>query len=237
MTPMETSPFWLLTDSLGQTPVGGSTWLRWGRGVSHIVWNAVIHGYRTDSVHLPYLMDPMFERHGAGARLWLAEAGEPSFEDSLRVAAHSWTAMDEWNRPVWVDSKADRRVRLRFALLAAGAVHPSPSLGARLRTMSLEDPPAAVAQIERICADSRRLGRLPQAVCLAAMAVRAAWPEPDSFAHTMDVVSRHYPVYAWYAAMAAATACTNLQETAEEAVRWECRRAGIAAPVAEAVLV
>jgi hypothetical protein len=227
----------LLTDSLGQTVVGSTAWLRWGRGVSHTIWTGTVRGYHADSIHLPYLLDPMFERYGPGARVWLSEVGAPAYEDSVRISSHSWTALDEWQRPEWVDRQADVRVRLRFALLAAGASQPGTELAARLRTLSLRDLTAAAHQVDQICSDSRRGGRLPQATCLAAMAVRSADPSASHVARTMDLVSRHYPVYSWYAAMAAACASADLAETADAAVRWECRSVPQPVRIAEGALV
>jgi hypothetical protein len=222
---MDASPCWLLTDRLAQTAAGGSLWLRWGRGIHHTVWTTPIRGYHTRSVHLPYLLDPMFERYGPGARLWLAEAGDPAFEDAVRMASHHWTTREEWPQPKWVGGEADVRVRLRFALRAAGAGHPAASVADRLMTLSLEDLPSAAHQVEFACAEGRRLGRLPHALCLAAMAVRSAVPDTGDGVRTMDLVSRHYPVYAWYAAMAGACSAADLSATAEAAVRGEVRLA------------
>ncbi len=225
---MNENPCWLLTDPLGETCADGGARLRWGRGINHGVRTSAIHGYRTDSVHLPYLLDPVFERYGPRARLWLSDIGEPCFEDTVRVASRTWTTLDEWRWPEWVESPAEVRVRLRFALLAVGGTHPSPKAGARLRTLSLANLPAAARRLEEIGA-----GGL-QAVSLAAMAVRSAAPAEGSAARLMDMVSKRYPVYAWYSAMAAMCACTDLTAAAEAAVRLEYRRA--ARPVAEPVL-
>jgi hypothetical protein len=218
---MDTSPFWLLTDAMGQTTLGGASWLRWGRSVTHTVWAGSIAGYCCDSVHLPCLMDPVYERYGATARLWLSEVHDVRAADPVRVASHSWTVLDEWERPTWVDGPLAMKVRLRFGLLAAAAAHPNPETAARIRTTSLREICVAGSQMERVCAESRRHGRVPQATCLAAMAVRSAAALKGGTPELADLVSRHYPVYAWYAAMAAACACVDLSELADEAVRWE----------------
>jgi hypothetical protein len=233
---MSASPCWLLTDALGQTPLKGATWLRWGHGVTHAVWTNSIRGYHTDSVHLPYLMDPMFERYGRRARLWLSEVGDPHSEDAVRIASHSWTTVDEWERPLWVDSEFEARVRLRFALMAAAAAHSDPVVGARLRTVSLKDLVSASWQVEQICTDSRGAGRMSQTTSLAAMALRSVQAAPHTAAYMMDLVSRHYPVHAWYAAMAAACACVNLSDLADAAVRWEYRGAAAPVRIAEEIL-
>jgi hypothetical protein len=233
---MTTTPGWLLTDALGQTPLKGATWLRWGRGVTHTVWTCAIRGYHSDSVHLPYLMDPMFERYGRRARLWLSDVGDPHNEDSVRLSSHRWTTLDEWERPLWVDSEWESRVRLRFALLAAAAAHADPTMGLRLRMVSLRDLVPAARQVEQICLDSRREGRTPQTTSLAAMALRSTLAVPHTAAHAMDLVSRHYPVHAWYAAMAAACACVNLSDLADAAVRCECRGAAVPVRIAEEIL-
>jgi hypothetical protein len=49
------------------------------------------------------------------------------------------------------------------------------------------------------------------------------------------MVSRKYPTYAWYAAMAAECSCIDLAAAAYEAVCWECR--GAMLPAKEPVLV
>jgi hypothetical protein len=64
----------------------------------------------------------------------------------------------------------------------------------------------------------------PQAVCLAAMAVRSAASLAGGEPNPMDLVARRYPVHAWYAAMAANCACVPLSDFAERAVRWEQQR-------------
>jgi hypothetical protein len=193
---MKSRPYWLLTDLLGQTPVGDATWLRWGRCVRHVVNTSVVHGYCTESAELPYLLDPVFERCGRGARLWLSEADEPCFTDPVRVASHSWTTVDEWRRPEWVESPAEARVRLRLALLAVGDTHPNPKVRADLRTLPLADLSEAARHMEKISTG----GQAPLAVSLATMAVRAA-PAEGIATHLVDMASTHYPIYAWYAAM------------------------------------
>jgi hypothetical protein len=190
-----------------------------------MVSRAAISGYVTESVHLPYLLDPMHERYGPKARLWLSEVVEPRFGDGVRVASNVWTTLDEWSRPAWVGGTADMRVRLRFALLAAASACAGREAGARIRTLSLRDIPMAAVAVERICAGARRADSLPQAVSLAGMAVRSAAAQLAGAPPLMDLVTREYPVYAWYAAMTAACACTGMEEIADEAVRCEYRSA------------
>ena len=88
---MDKATCWLLTDSLGE---GVSNW-RWGRGVTHTLWPAAICGYCTESAHLPYLLDPLYERYGPGAKLWLSEIGQPRHEDSVRVSSNTWTRISQ----------------------------------------------------------------------------------------------------------------------------------------------
>lgn len=72
--------------------------------------------------------------------------------------------------------------------------------------------------------DCRADGTVPQAVCLAAMAVRSAASLAGGEPNPMDLVARRYPVHAWYAAMAASGSCVALSDFAERAVRWEQQR-------------
>jgi hypothetical protein len=230
---MDHNACWLLTDAFGETSTGGAARFWWGRGVNHTVWTSAIRGYHTDSVDVPYLLDPVFERLGPGARVWLSEAGDPHVEGAVRVASSTWTTLDEWRRPEWVGSTAETRIRLRFALLAAGAAQPDPETTARLRTMSLADLPLAARRLEEMCVDG--CSRAPQAVVQATMAVRAAAHAEGSAAGTLDLVARRYPTYAWYAALAAECACADLTTAAEDAVRLE--GCGILEPAEEPALV
>ena len=220
---MDTQPCWILTDRLGQTPTGGALWIRWARGVTHTIWPAHMAGYGCNSVHLPYLLDPLYERYGIGARLWLVEASDPKcFVGAVRFTANVWTALEEWERPTWVGTKADMRVRLRFALVAAAS--PGTKAAESLRGLSLEDIPAAARLVEQVCAD-RRHGPIPQSTSLAAMAVRSAAAFVHGTPQPMDIIARDYRLYAWYAAMAATCAGADLSALADEAVLREGRGA------------
>ena len=218
---MNTMPFWLLTTPRGQsgaTPAAGS-W--WGRGVTHIHLASEIAGYCSDNASLPYLIDPLYERYGPSGRLWFSAVDSPRYREPNRVVSHAWTTLEEWPRPAWVGGPADRRTRLRFALLAAADTHPDVSIRARMRTLSLENLEEAGRQMSDICHDCRRHGLVPQAMCLAAMGIRAAarleagHPDPE------DRPAQRYTLDAWYAATAAATTCVCLSHFAEEAVRRE----------------
>ena len=233
---MDKGTYWLLTDSRGQTVAGASVWCRWGRGVTHTVWPAAIAGYCTESVHLPYLLDPLYERYGAGARIWLSEIGEAQHVDNARASSHTWTTLVERERPEWVGGAAEMRVRLRFGLLASAAALSNAEFRAHLGSMSLADLPKAAMILARLHAETRRRGSEPRAVCMAAMAVHAAASYSAGRRDLIDLALRHYPLYAWYAAMAAACACVNLTALADEAVKRETRTAGpVRRPVLETV--
>jgi hypothetical protein len=218
---MDKGTCWLLTDSLGQTPISASNWRRWGRGFTHTVWPASISGYCTESVHLPYLLDPLYERYGPSAKLWLSEAGEPCHLDPVRVSANTWTTLVEWERPDWAGGPADLRVRLRFALLAAAASHPAPEVRGRLRGLPLNDLGRSAEIVERLCTEDRCHGRVPQSTCMAAMAIHSAASLKGGHPHPVDLAARHYPVCAWYAGMAAACAGADLVDLADAAVQRE----------------
>ncbi|MCX5684551.1 MAG: hypothetical protein NT049_12805 [Planctomycetota bacterium] len=219
---MESSPCWILTDALGQTPAKGISWFKWGRGVTHAVWGQGLAGYATDSIHLPYLLDPLYERYGSQAKLWLSEVPEPKYTDSVRVTSNTWTTLEEWQRPAWLAAEAEVRVRLRFAILAAAIAHPREEATMCLRAISLRSIHTATRQAEQICAESREDGSVPQCLCLMAMALRSAAALVSGESHPMDLITRHSPLYTWYAAMAAVSAGTDLSSLADEAVRWEC---------------
>ena len=218
---MDKNACWLLTDSLGLTPIGVSDWRQWGRGVTHTLWPTAISGYCTESAHLPYLLDPLYERYGPGARLWLSELGDAHHQEPVRVSSNTWTTLMEWERPDWVGGPADARVRLRFALLAAAAGHSVPEVRSQLRSIALDDTARAAKVVEHISTDGRRHGRVPQATCMAAMAVHSAASLTEGHPHPVDLAARHYPAFAWYAGMAAACACASLAPLADEAVRRE----------------
>ena len=210
-----------MTDGLGQTATERAVWLRWGPGVTRADWRRVIVGYSAESPHVPYLLDPIYERYGMRSRLWFSEAGDCRDLDPNRMAASVWTTHEEWGRPAWVHSGADVRVRLRFALLAAATAVSDTATRGSLRTLSLEDLDTAAGRMERIVSDCRLRGQVPQTVCLAAVAVRSAAAVAAGRPALLDLVARHYSVAAWYAAMAAACACVPLSEIADEAVRQE----------------
>lgn len=189
--------------------------------MTHMHLTAPIAGYACDSVHLPYVLDPLHDRYGPRARLWLAEVFDPELRGPNRVVANAWTSLDEWERPAWVGSEADRRVRLRLALMAAAEAHPTATMRGRLRGLDVSDLSYAAAGVERICEDARREGLVPQAICLAAMAVRAAARVEAGHPRLVDRASRHYGLDAWYAALAAVCACVNLSGFADAAVERE----------------
>jgi len=234
---MNSVPCWLLTDPSGASLIEGRMWRRWGRSVTHREAGPVIAGYACDSPHLPYLLDPIHDRLGVTARLWLAEVPAPLHLDPNRIRGAAWTTWDEWERPAWVAGVADVRVRLRLALMASAEAHPHPSFRARLRNLPVADLKTAAVRLEKICADAAALiGRAPQAICLAAMAVRLAARRESGEPDLADIPARKYPLHAWYAAMAAACACTDLSPLADAAVRQECGRAMSAAVTMEATV-
>jgi hypothetical protein len=234
---MESTFCWLLTDTLGQSCVGTGRWLRWGPGQTHSLWWAGISGYCCDSRHLPYLLDPLYERHGPGARLWLSEAGGMRHADAVRIESRLWTTLHECTRPAWVGSDADARVRLRYALLAAGEAQPKSGLTNVLSAVSLHDLPDAAARIDKACAAARRGAPLPQSTCLATTAVRSAAALATDESTAAGLALRQYPLYAWSAGMAAACACVDLSALADEAVRREAGSAGMPARAPEVVTV
>ena len=234
---MDSAPCWMLTDALAQTPAGGVARFKWGRGVTHTAWGPGFYGYSTDSTHLPFLLDPLYERYGSRARLWLSEVGEPHSEESVRISSNAWTTLDEWQRPAWVGAEAEMRVRLRFALLAAAAVLPRAEQAARLRAVSLDNIPVAARQAQQICSESREGGGVPQCLCLAAMAVRSAAALLTGDMYLIDLVARHCPVYTWYAGMAAVCSYADLSAVADEAARWECLEVRAPARAAEVAVV
>ena len=218
---MDGTPCWLLTDETGRTVLGRSAAFRWGRGVTCSARMPAISGYACDSIHLPYLLDPLHDRYGVTARVWLSEVADPRYQDCNRVSGALWTTRAEFRRPGWVGGEADARVRLRMALLAAADSHPHAEIRAHLRSLSLEDLAEAADRIERICEDSGRTGFVPQAVCQAGMAVRWAERREAGGGWLLDMPARKYPMSAWYAALAAACACTDLSTYADMAVSRE----------------
>jgi hypothetical protein len=225
---MKPTPRWLLTDSLGQSSAGTVRWLRWNRGVTHTVRSRDIAGYATESVNLVYLLDPLYERYGPRGRVWLSKVVDARYQDSVRVSSHTWTTLGEWVRPAWVGREADLRVRLRFALLTASAVHPHGERAVFLRTVPLHNLEEAVRQVEEVCRDACREGAMSQSTSLAAMAVRSAAAFRRGEGHSLDLALRQYSAHAWFGAMAAACACVHLPILADEAVRREWQ--GIGAP-------
>ena len=233
---MDATPCWLLTDEQGRMALGRSSMLRWDRGVTFTGRGQVISGYACDSVHLPYLLDPLYDRYGPAARIWLSEVAAPRYSDSNRVSSPIWTALAEFKRPGWVGGEQDARVRLRLALLASADAHPDPGIRGRLRTLGLDDLHEAAERIEGICSDGREAGVVPQAVCLAAMAVRSAAGRETGDRWLVDVPMRRYPIHAWYAATAAACACIDLAPLAEMAVSREAAARRLVKVVAAGVL-
>ncbi|MCX5653269.1 MAG: hypothetical protein NTY65_01255 [Planctomycetota bacterium] len=234
---MESTFCWLLTDALGQSRIDTGRWLRWSPGETHAFWWACITGYCCDSRHLPYLLDPLYERHGHGARLWLSDVGDMRHVDPVRIESRLWTTLHECARPAWVAGDADARVRLRFALLAVSAAQAKSGLTNVLSAVSLHNLPDAAARIDMACAAGRRSGPLPQSTCLAATAVRSAAALATDEPTATGIALRQYPLYAWSAGMAAACACVGLSALADEAVRRECGSADTPAWAAEVVTV
>jgi hypothetical protein len=234
---MESTFCWLLTDAMGQSRVDTGRWLRWSPGETHAFWWACITGYCCDSRHLPYLLDPLYERHGPGARLWLSDVGDLRHIDAVRIESRLWTTLHECARPAWVASDAAARVRLRFALLAASAAQAKSGLTNVLSAVSLHNLPDAAARIDHACASARSRGPLPQSTCLAATAVRSAATLAADKSEAVGLALRQYPLHAWSAGMAAASACVDLSAMADDAVRRECGSAGAPAWAAEGVTV
>jgi len=234
---MESTFCWLLTDALGQSCVRTGRWLRWSTGETHAFWLTSVTGYYCDSRHLPYLLDPLYERHGPGARLWLSEVGDMRHVDAVRIESRLWTTLHECARPAWVGSDADARVRLRFALLAASVAQPKSGLTNVLSAVSLHDLQDAAARSDRACAAARRGAPLPQSTCLAASAVRSAATLAADESAAAGLALRQYPLYAWSAGMAAVCACVDLSPLADEAVRRESGSIGTPAWAPEVVTV
>lgn len=216
---MDAVPCWLLTDEWGETSLGDGLRCGWGRGITHSNAADPVVGYVCDSAHLPLLLDPLYERHGTSTRLWLSEVTHPCYQDPHRVADHTWTTLDEWPRPQWVGSELDGRIRLRLALLAAARGVSASSLRLRLRSLSLDDLGEAAWKVEQMTQAVR--GSVPQALSMAAMALHDAARLAIGRPGLEDRVARRYPLYAWYAAMAASCACIDLSALADEAVRME----------------
>jgi hypothetical protein len=85
------------------------------------------------------------------------------------------------------------------------------------------DLKVAAIRVEKLCSDSASLlGSAPLALCQAAMAVRMAARRESGEPDLVDIPARQYPMHAWYAAMAATCACTDLSGLADAAVRQEC---------------
>ena len=218
---MDATACWLLTDEEGRTLLGRSCSFCWNRGVTFSARGQVISGYASGTLHLPYLLDPMYERYGPKARVWLSEVVAPQYCGSNRVESAMWTALAELKRPAWVGAPQDVRVRLRLALLASADAHPDPEIRGRLRTLRLDELQDAAEHIGRVCSDSREGGMVPLTLAQTAMAVRAAARHESGDRWPVDVPARRYPIHAWYAAMAAACACIDLSGFAEMAVDQE----------------
>jgi len=234
---MESTFCWLLTDALGQSRIDTGRWLRWSTGETYTFWLTSVAGYYCDSRHLPYLLDPLYERHGPGARLWLSDVGDVRHVDAVRIESRLWTTLHECARPAWVGSDADARVRLRFALLAASAAQAKSGLTNVLSAVSLHNLQDAAARIDKACTAARSNGPLPQSTCLAAMAVRSAATLAADEPEGAGLALRQYPLYAWSAGMAAACACVDLSALADEAVRREAGSADMFAWAPEVVTV
>jgi hypothetical protein len=214
---MDARTYWLLTDRNGWM-TGRGTGLTWKAGVTHtMAESGPIAGYCCTSPHVPFLMDPFFEGYGRRARLWRSQAEGAKHQKLYRVQAMQWTASEEHPRPEWVGSAADLRVRLRFALGVASSLVRDADVRSALKSLALEDLGEAATLADRL----RLNGGLSLAVRSAVRAVESAakWGQEDTLGP--DGTDRGYPLFTWYAAATAASACVALSAAAEEAVRRE----------------
>lgn len=171
-------------------------------------------GYLCRSVHLPYLLDPLYERHGPWSRLWRVEARDVRLEGGYRVRVTEGRLRRRVPHPKWVGGPDDVRVRLRFAVLAAAETEPDEALRGRLRALELDDLLRAAETIE---ATLRGRGRdVSQSLWLAAKAVRTV-ARGDAL-DLDEMLSPPYAAYAWQAAMAVAVSSADLDSLAARAV-------------------
>jgi hypothetical protein len=219
---META-YWMLTDWLAFTGMPGKRQLRWGLRCRHGGLGVrSVRGYACRTVHLPYLLDPLYERYGVHSRLWLCEAAAPNPVERCRVTAREWTVVKEVERPAWVGRDADLRVRLRFALLAAATSTERKDLQRLLDFASFNSLDEVVPWI-RALQGFPAAGRRPCCpVSMASHAVLSVAMSLHSGAGPVQAVGNLYPEFAWYAARAAAAVDADLDELADAAV---CREA------------
>ena len=184
-----------------------------------------IAGYCCASPHVPCLMDPFFEGYGRRARLWRSQAEGAKHQELYRVQAMQWATLEEHLRPGWVGSEADLRVRLRFALGVASSLVRDAEVRSALKSLAIEDLEDAAKEAGRLTTWLRQHDGLSLAVRSAVRAVEAAakWGQEDTL--RADDRNAGYPLFAWYAAATAASACVALSAAAEEAVRRETSRA------------
>lgn len=209
-----------LTDWLACTDEKEGETLRWGRGTPHdTMGNGSIGGYLCRSAHLPYLMDPFHERYGVKARLWRSEAADPHRAGRVRVRATRWTTREEVDRPSWVGSSADLRVRLRFGLLACLRSTPPSQDRALLEEVRLGDLNAAAERLAPL--GTRRFADLSPPLAWVFRAVLSAALADGGRRGPIQTVGRLYPCAAWWVASAADQAGGDLDATADEAVRRE----------------
>ena len=218
---MDARTYWLLTDRNGWTTGRGSG-LTWKAGVTHAAAEiGPIAGYCCTSPHVPYLMDPFYDGYGRRARLWPSQADGAKHQELYRIQATTWTVLAEHPRPAWVGSAADLRVRLRFALGVASSLVRDADVRSALKSLALEDLGEAAKEAVELTNRLRRHGGLSLVVRSAVRAVESAakWGQEGTLG--TDGRDAGYPLFAWYAAATAASACVALSVAADEAVRRE----------------
>ena len=215
--------FWLLTDDRGRpsrVAPGGDPWNP-VPGPPSGDGRPLIGGYAGESPHLAYLLDPLYDRHGPGARLWRGKVADPNPVGPNRIAAATWTRLVEARGPAWLGRPVEVPVRLRFCLLATARVLGTAGGGDALGSLDLGDLRRATREVEKVDRACRKQGLFPQATWLALKAFRRAPLSPEGEAMRPSRLAMPYPLYAWFAALAASAACLELDPLADEAVRLE----------------
>ena len=112
-----------LTDQNSQT----YNEMQWGENIIHrlpikdnpiLCTEDVIHAYK--DINLAYLFNPIHASY-INPICFKAE-GEIVIEDWSKVGCFSLTTIKQVDKPKWVDSKNDWKVRLQFAILCAESV-------------------------------------------------------------------------------------------------------------------
>lgn len=210
---------YLLTDPWGCT--GSPRQLTWSPFIAHTAEpTEPIAAYRADNPHVPYLLDPVYDRYGKKARPWGVDAAWQRSTGLHRVTALEATTREELPRPAWVGTEADARVRVRFALLAARLTVPFAEARRKLSDLSLEGAGTALEELEELGRDCHNNGLVPQAFWMAIKAVRAYFAD-NAGGNLVDMVVAPYDVTAFYAAMAGTWAAVELDDVAAEAVALE----------------